>query len=118
MGWICWWAGVRDEREGGKRARARVHPHPPLATDASGFWLHEWLGSAYDAAECAPVLAQVAGGATCGEHVARHQARGLSRLAALAHVALRAVLEGEPPCAREEVEGRLQVIEVTNSLTH
>ena len=36
----------------------------------------------------------------------------------LAHVALRAVLEGEPPCAREEVEGRLQVIEVTNSLTH
>lgn len=39
----------------------------------------------------------------------------------LAHVAPRAVLEGEPPRAREEAKGRLQVSEVsevTNSLTH
>jgi cell division septation protein DedD len=47
---------------------------------ASGFWLREWLGSAYDAPGCAPLLARMVDGMRCGEHVASHQAQGLSRL--------------------------------------
>ena len=53
-----------------------MHMCHAYAMHALGFWLREWLGSAYDAPECVPLLARVVDGIPCGEHVARHQAQG------------------------------------------
>ena len=53
-----------------------MHMCHAYAMHALGFWLREWLGSAYDAPECRRLLAHVVDGVPCGEHVARHQAQG------------------------------------------
>ena len=58
------------------------------ASDWGGFWLREWLGSAYGAPECAVMLARIAEGRSCGDRVAAQQTKGMSRLEALAHIAL------------------------------